>query len=129
MTNKIPMSNDQCRMEFRSCFPQFVIRHLSFLNHSDFGISHLPAAVFIFIFLTIHAAAAADTAFMPSNPPEMQRLTNHDSSAYQAAKLFMHGANLGNYLEAPPGQNWGVTFTANEAAIMRAEGFDHLRVP
>jgi endoglucanase len=68
-------------------------------------------------------------AFTPANPPAMQRLTDRKSPAYRAAKLFMHGANLGNYLEAPPGQNWGVTFTGNECAIMRAEGFDHVRVP
>ena len=59
----------------------------------------------------------------------MKLIASHNTAAYQAAKLFMHGANLGNYLEAPPGQNWGVTFTADEFAVMRAEGFDHLRVP
>ena len=68
-------------------------------------------------------------AFTPANPPEMRRLTDRNSPAYRAAKLFMRGVNLGNYLEASPGQNWGVTFAANECAIMRAEGFDHLRVP
>jgi len=72
---------------------------------------------------------ADKTTFTPSNPPGMQRLTNRDSTAYRSAKLFMHGVNLGNYLEAPPGQNWGVTIAADEFAIMRAEGFDHLRVP
>ena len=51
--------------------------------------------------------SANKAALTPSNPPGMQRLTNHDSPAYRAAKLFMHGVNLGNYLEAPPGQNWG----------------------
>jgi endoglucanase len=69
------------------------------------------------------------TAFTASNPPEMQWLTDRDSPAYQAAKLFMHGVNLGNYLEVPPGQNWGVTVSADEFAAMRAEGFDHVRVP
>lgn len=68
-------------------------------------------------------------AFTPANPPEMRRLTDRNSPAYRAAKLFMRGVNLGNYLEASPGQNWGVTFAANECALMRAEGFDHLRVP
>jgi endoglucanase len=75
------------------------------------------------------APAPNETAFTPSNPPEMERLTNSNSPAYQAAKFFMRGANLGNYLEAPPGQNWGATVSADEFAIMRAEGFDHVRVP
>ncbi len=73
--------------------------------------------------------AATGDSFVPSNPPEMKPLANRDSPAYQAARLFMHGVNLGNYLEAPPGQNWGVTCSADEFAIMRAEGFDHVRVP
>ena len=59
----------------------------------------------------------------------MQPLTNHVSPADRAAKLFLHGANLGNYLEVPPGQNWGVTFSADELTAMKREGFDHVRVP
>ncbi len=59
----------------------------------------------------------------------MHPLTNRNSPAWQSAKLFLHGVNLGNYLEAPPGQNWGVTVTADEFAIMKREGFDHVRVP
>src|SRR5262245_44045028 len=74
-------------------------------------------------------ATSAAFAFAPQNPPEMQPITNRNSPAHLAAKLFMRGANLGNYLEAPPGQNWGVTVSANEFAIMRSEGFDHVRLP
>jgi len=73
--------------------------------------------------------AATGDSFVPSNPPEMKPLANRDSPAYQAARRFRHGVNLGNYLEAPPGQNRGVTFSADEFAIMHAEGFDHVRVP
>ena len=51
----------------------------------------------------------AGDAFVPLNPPEMQPLTNRDSPAYRAARLFRHGVNLGNYLEVPPDENWGVT--------------------
>ena len=43
--------------------------------------------------------------------------------------MFLRGANLGNYLEAPPGQKWGVTVSADEFAAMKREGFDHVRVP
>ncbi len=76
-------------------------------------------------------AAQADNgeAFKPSNPPQMQRLTNFDSPAWRAAKLFMRGANLGNYLEVPPDQDFGVRVSASEFAIMKHEGFDHVRVP
>jgi endoglucanase len=82
----------------------------------------------LFLVLDI-ALAAGDAPFVPSNPPEMKPLTSRHSPAYKAAKSFMHGVNLGNYLEAPPDQNWGVACSANEFAIMKHEGFDHVRVP
>jgi endoglucanase len=84
----------------------------------------LPGLVAI---LASTGMAAMD--FTPSNPPPMAPLTDRHSPACAAAKLFMHGVNLGNYLEAPPGENWGVTCGAGEFAQMRAEGFDHVRVP
>ena len=75
-----------------------------------------------------HAQPAAKP-FTPSNPPEMKPLADRNSPAHQAAKLFLHGANLGNYLEVPRGQDWGVTVSAEEFRQMKAEGFDHVRVP
>jgi endoglucanase len=74
-------------------------------------------------------AAEKTFAFTPTNPPAMQPIAAHDTPAYRAAKLFLHGANLGNYLEAPPHQSWGVTFAPDEAVAMKREGFDHIRVP
>lgn len=78
--------------------------------------------------LSLHGQDS-DWKFKPSNPPPMLPLTNHSSPAYLAAKHFQRGVNLGNYLEAPPGQNWGVTVSADEFAAMKREGFDHVRVP
>ncbi|HEU6448214.1 MAG TPA: glycoside hydrolase family 5 protein [Verrucomicrobiae bacterium] len=72
---------------------------------------------------------AADKQFVPPAKPQMQPISSHDTPAYRAAKMFRHGVNLGNYLEAPPSQSWGVTVSADEFAKMRAEGFDHVRVP
>ena len=73
--------------------------------------------------------AVATTDFVPANPPEMKPLASHSSPAFRAARSFRHGVNLGNYLEAPPGQNWGVTLSAGEFSLMKREGFDHVRVP
>jgi endoglucanase len=73
--------------------------------------------------------SADDETFTPANSPAMKPITSHDTAAYRAAKHFMRGANLGNYLEVPPGQPWGVTVTADEFAAMKREGFDHVRVP
>ncbi|HTB85796.1 MAG TPA: glycoside hydrolase family 5 protein [Candidatus Sulfotelmatobacter sp.] len=75
------------------------------------------------------SAPPLQAAFTPENPPEMKSLAAHDTPAWHAAKLFQHGANLGNYLEVPPGQGWSVTFSPDETAAMKHEGFDHVRVP
>ena len=90
------------------------------------------SAIFLaasFLVGEIPAQAAEDPAFTPANPPEMKPLAQRDTPAFRAAKNFQHGANLGNFLEAPPGQNWGVTVSADEFTAMQREGFDHVRVP
>jgi endoglucanase len=74
-------------------------------------------------------AQSDDATFKPSNPLAMKPIASRHTPAYREAKLFMHGANLGNYLEVPPGQNWRVTVAAEEFAQMKHEGFDHVRVP
>ncbi len=77
-------------------------------------------------------AFAADDqapAFVASNPPAMTPIASHHTAAYHTAKWFLHGANLGNYLEVPPGQNWAVTISTNDFTEIRAQGFDHVRVP
>ena len=81
----------------------------------------------VFGLLLVSAFALKAAPFVPSNPPEMQPLTNHHSPAFQAAKRFMRGVNLGDYLEAG-GPN-PATVGREEFALMRAEGFDHVRVP
>ncbi len=67
-------------------------------------------------------------AFTPSNPPAMQPITQHKTPADREAKLFLRGANLGDYLEANRHRRQ-ITVTADEFAIMKKEGFDHVRVP
>jgi endoglucanase len=68
--------------------------------------------------------------FAPANPPDMKPLKNHRTPAYRAAKSFLHGVNLGDYLEAPPKYfGRGVTVSAADIAQIKREGFDHVRVP
>jgi len=71
----------------------------------------------------------AARAAMPSNQIEMVRIGATDTPAHSAAYHFMRGVNLGNYLEADPGQGWSVPYAASEFAAMHAEGFDHVRIP
>lgn len=68
-------------------------------------------------------------AVVPTNYADMARITDTNTPAHQAARKLMRGVNLGNYLEAPPGQNWGVSYSTNDFGWIREEGFDHVRLP
>jgi endoglucanase len=76
--------------------------------------------------VTIRVSARA---VRPAGLIEMKRLNGHATPAHLAARRFRRGANLGNGLEAPPGQDWGGHYTPEDLRIMRAEGFDHVRIP
>ena len=58
----------------------------------------------------------------------MTPIKSHDTPAYRQAKLFLHGVNLADYLEANRRSRY-VQISAEEFAQMKKEGFDHLRVP
>ena len=49
--------------------------------------------------------------------------------AHAALKRFSKGANFGNYLEAPRTQNWGARYSERDLDAVKAEGFDHIRLP
>jgi len=60
----------------------------------------------------------------------MTRILDANTPAHQAALRFMRGVNLGNYLEYAPGNPAAnQTYTVKDFALIRAEGFDHVRVP
>jgi endoglucanase len=65
----------------------------------------------------------------PVNFRGTTRITGQSTPAHQAARRFLRGANLGNGLEAPPGQDWGAHYTPNDLRHIRAQGFDHVRLP
>jgi endoglucanase len=74
--------------------------------------------------------SAKDDAFTPENPPGLQPIAGHHTPAYRAAKNFLRGVNLGDYLEAPKEYfGKGVKISADDLAQMKREGFDHVRVP
>jgi endoglucanase len=68
-------------------------------------------------------------AAVPVGFQDMRRIAGRDTLAHHAAKRFMRGTNLGNYLEAPPGQNWGSNYSAEDIEVIKREGFDHVRLP
>jgi endoglucanase len=68
-------------------------------------------------------------AVFPTNFTEMARVPSTSTPAHLAARKFMRGVNLGNYLEAPPGQDWGSHYTTNDFSNIRSQGFDHVRIP
>jgi endoglucanase len=76
--------------------------------------------------VTLHFWARAA---VPPGHKEMERIAHRDTPAHQAARRFLRGVNLGNYLEAPPGQDWGAHYSAADFRHIRQEGFDHVRIP
>jgi endoglucanase len=72
--------------------------------------------------------AAGGDGFTPSNPPEMTPIKKRHTPAWREAKLFLRGANLGDYLEANRYRRQ-TTVSADDFAQMKKEGFDHVRVP
>ncbi|MCU0783888.1 MAG: glycoside hydrolase family 5 protein [Verrucomicrobia bacterium] len=76
--------------------------------------------------VTLRFFARAQT---PTNFTDMARITNTNSAAHVAARKFMRGVNLGNYLEAPLGEDWGGHYGTNDFVWIRGEGFDHVRLP
>jgi endoglucanase len=55
--------------------------------------------------------------------------SNTSAQAHAALRFFSKGANFGNYLEAPRTQNWGARYSEKDLDAMKAEGFDHVRLP
>jgi endoglucanase len=55
-------------------------------------------------------------------------ITETNTPAHQSALKFMRGVGLGNYLEYPP-NTFPITYTAQDFKLIRAEGFDHVRLP
>ena len=59
----------------------------------------------------------------------MKPITRRPSPADKAARRFRRGVNIANYLEVPPGENWAMRHTVEDLKEIRAEGFDHIRLP
>lgn len=76
---------------------------------------------------TVRITVSARWARTPADVPKPH--PPHDS-AFRLASQFQRGVNLGNFLEVPPGQDWGDNRcrAADYQAIAR-EGFDHVRLP
>lgn len=48
---------------------------------------------------------------------------------FAANKALGRGVNIGNFLDAPKGQNWGYTFEEDHLQRIREAGFDSIRLP
>ncbi len=60
---------------------------------------------------------------------EIKPIAERNTPAHRAAQRFRRGANFGNELEVPPGQDWGAKHSAQDVEHVKAEGFDHIRLP
>ena len=60
----------------------------------------------------------------------MTPILARDTPAHLAARRFMRGVNLSNYLEyAPNDPARNQSYSISDFVLIRAEGFDHVRVP
>jgi hypothetical protein len=53
----------------------------------------------------------------------MKRITDRNTPAHLAARGFMPGANIADYLEVRPGQHWDTPHSVIDLELIRAEGF------
>lgn len=68
-------------------------------------------------------------AVLPDGAQPMLPRRDSPSPAHVAVRAFRRGVNLGNYLEAPPNEDWGGSYSASDFDAIRSEGFDHVRIP
>lgn len=66
---------------------------------------------------------------VPESYGDMKRIRGTNTPAHRAMARYRKGANLGNYLEAPRGADWGARYTEQDFRNIKAEGFDHVRLP
>ena len=69
------------------------------------------------------------TATAQNDLPAMKPIAGRGTPAHLAARGFMRGANIANYLEVPPGEGWSTRHTIADLELIRAQGFDHIRLP
>src|SRR5436309_7744946 len=84
---------------------------------------------FLFALVAGTCFVHTQTNLVRAASPEMRRVASRSTPAHQAARRFLRGTNLGNYLEAPPGQDWGAHYSEQDFVRIKAEGFDHVRLP
>lgn len=76
------------------------------------------------------AWAAQSDADPPPTASKLQVAPSAETPAHLAARKFMRGVNLGNYLEYAAGSpTANATYNLQDFALIRAEGFDHVRIP
>ncbi len=76
------------------------------------------------------ALRARARAALPDGLVDNPRIPGARTRAHQAARRFMRGINFSNFFEAPAGEDWGGgPLGTSDFAAVRAEGFDHIRLP
>jgi hypothetical protein len=103
--------------------PELTAHYFARTWHNEPGVTTFRVTKDLPVTLRLHAKAA-----LPDDFKEMRRLSQ-TSRGFLAAKNFRRGVNLANYLEAPPGQDWGMKYSTEDFAHIKDEGFDHVRIP
>lgn len=71
-----------------------------------------------------------ETTILTDNPSPTETETVMDSlSPFETVTLMQRGVNMGNTLEAPHEGEWGFKITREHFQLIRAAGFDSVRIP
>jgi len=91
--------------------------------HNDSMTHSLPVTGGVPVTLRFSARAVIPAGFQDMTP-----ITDRSTPAHLAALKFRRGVNFGNSLELPPDSPARLAYSANDFALARSEGFDHVRL-
>ncbi len=74
-------------------------------------------------------ALVALSVWLPARANAALPISSHDTPAWKTAAKFKRGVNLANFLEVRPEGHWSVPHDLVDLKEIRAEGFDHIRLP
>ncbi len=78
---------------------------------------------------TVLLVALAGSTLSAAEPKERPNEKTERGDIFEANRRLGRGVNLGNFLEVPRDQNWGVEIVESHLKLIRQAGFDSIRIP
>ncbi len=81
------------------------------------------------IYITLLLASLALVGFHATDVLAQASESRTEANMFEANKRLGRGINLGNFLEVPRDQTWGVEIQTDHLATIKSAGFDSIRLP